>query len=62
VVLADQAHRGTPTLDPGGDVTQAELENLGSGFFFVTVSSVSVITAPFLLNPAGVSDQCRKHL
>src|SRR5581483_7129115 len=34
---------------------------VSSGFFFVTVSSVSVITAPFLLN-TRLSGQCRKHL
>jgi hypothetical protein len=33
---------------------------VGSGFFFVTVSSVSAITAPFLLNTT-LSDQDRKH-
>jgi hypothetical protein len=34
---------------------------VGSGFFFVTVSSVSVITAPFQLNTRP-SNQGRKHL
>ncbi len=33
---------------------------VGSGFFFVTGSRVSVITAPFLLN-TRLSGQCRKH-
>jgi hypothetical protein len=39
----------------------ALVADVGSGVFFVTVSSVSFITAPFLLN-TRLSDQGRKHL
>jgi len=39
----------------------ASCSAVGSGFFFVTGPSVSVITAPFLLITT-LSDQCRKHL
>ena len=44
-----------------GSSSAAACSAVGSGFVFVTVTSVSVITAPFLLN-TRLSDQCRKYL